>query len=96
MKNSISINQRLLNIIQNDFDGCEWFIIASNDLMNTLNKTIDLFNDNTKTFNYIKNHIGKIGIEISNVEKCLEAVEECYNKLVEALSVEFESKKISQ
>ena len=37
--------------------------------------------------------IGKIGIGISNVERCLDGVEECYNKSVELLSDEVSSEK---
>ena len=34
----------------------------------------------------IKDAIGKIGIEIGNVERCLSGVEDCYTKTVELLS----------
>ena len=34
--NNATIHQKLLDIIQDDFEGCEWFIIAANELMNTL------------------------------------------------------------
>ena len=41
----------------------------------------------------MKNSIGEIGIGISSVEKSLEGVEECYNKLVESLSQEAKMNK---
>jgi len=88
MKQPKIINQKLLHIIHNEFDGCEWFIISANELMKTLNVTIDMFKDSNKSFEEIKDYIGKIGIGISNVEKCLDGVEECYSKLIEALSNE--------
>lgn len=88
-----TINQKLLHIIKNEFEGCEWFIISSNELMKTLNDTTELFQDSSKSFEDIKNYIGEIGISIGNVEKCLEGVEECYGRLVEALSNEAQKNK---
>ena len=86
MKQTGSINKRLLDIIQNDYDGCEWLIISTNELMGTINDTIEIFNDNNRSFEDIKNYIGKIGIGISAVEKCLDGAEECYCKLIEEMS----------
>ena len=85
-KQTRSINKRLLDIIQNDYDGCEWLIISTNELMGTINDTIEMFKDNNKSFEDIKNSIGKIGIGISDVEKCLDGVEECYSKMIEEMS----------
>jgi len=93
MNQTRSINKRLLDIIQNDYDGCEWLIISANELMRTINYTIEMFKDNNRSFEDIKNSIGKIGIGISNVEKCLDGVEECYSKMVEEISND--SKNIS-
>jgi uncharacterized protein YerC len=95
MKNTQTINQRLLEIIEKDFDGCEWFIIAANDLMGTLNETIEMFRDENTTFSTIKNSIGKVGIGIGNVERCLEGVEDFYSKAVEILSAEAQKNKDS-
>ena len=86
MKKSKTINQKLLDSVQNDFVVCEWFIIASNELMKTLNDTIDMFKNNDTPFEEIRDSVGKIGIGIRNVEKCLDGVEECYNKMIEILS----------
>ena len=83
-----------MHIIQNEYDGCEWFIISANELMKILNDTIDMFKeDSGKSFEEIKDSIGNIGIGLSNVEKCLEGVEECYSKLVETLSNETKKNK---
>lgn len=89
-----TLNQKLLHIIQNDFDGCEWFIIAANELMKTVSDTIILFKDANTTFETIRDSIGKIGVGIGNVERCLDGVEDCYNRTVELLSMEMHSKKI--
>ena len=88
MKNSETLHQKLHTIIQEDFDGCEWFIIAANDLMNTLSEIVSMANDSTTPVEKITRTIGKIGIGISNVERCLDGVEDCYNKSVELLSNE--------
>lgn len=88
-----SLNQRLLDIIEKDFDGCEWFIIAANELMKTLNETIEMFKDEHTSFETIKNSIGKIGVGIGNVERCLEGVEDFYNNSVEILSKEIQKHK---
>jgi len=82
------MHQKLLTLIQDDFEGCEWFIIAANDLMNTLTDIVSMANDSTTPVEKITNTIGKIGIGISNVERCLDGVEDCYNKSVELLSDE--------
>ena len=93
MQQTRSINKALLDIIQNDYDGCEWLIISANELMRTINDTIEMFKDNNRSFEDIKNSIGMIGIGISNVEKCLDGVEECYSKMIEEMSTD--SKKRS-
>ena len=85
MKNPQTIHQKLLTIIQDDFEGCEWFIIAANDLMNTLSDIVSMASDTTTPVEKITTTIGKIGIGISNVERCLDGVEDCYNKSVQLL-----------
>jgi len=85
MKKLQGLHQRLLDLLEKDFDGCEWFIISSNELMATLNETIEMLKDADTSFETIKDSIGKIGIGIGNVERCLEEVEDFYNKTVEML-----------
>ena len=88
MDSEKSVHQKLLQIIQDEYDNCEWFIISSNELMKTLHDTTTMFKDRSKTYEEIKDSIGKIGLGISNVEKCLDGVEECYNRIVEELANE--------
>ena len=85
MKNE-PVHNKLLSIIQDDFEGCEWFIVAANELMNTLSDIVTMANDSNTPVEKINRAIGKIGIGISNVEQCLDGVEDCYNKSVELLS----------
>ena len=87
MKNE-KVHNRLRSIIQDDFEGCEWFIVAANELMNTLSDIVTMANDTNTPVEKINRAIGKIGIGISNVERCLDGVEDCYNKSVELLSDE--------
>ena len=84
MKNQ-PVHSKLLSIIQDDFEGCEWFIIAANELMNTLSDIVSMASDSTTPVEKINKAIGKIGIGISNVERCLDGVEDCYNKTVKLL-----------
>ena len=95
MKNIQTLNQRLLAIIDKEYEGCEWFLIAANELMGTLNEMIEMFKDENTSFATIKNSIGKVGIGIGNVERCLEGVEDFYSKAVEILSEDAQKNKES-
>ena len=86
-------NQKLLKIIEEDFDGCEWFIISANELMQTLNESMELCRNQETTLETIKDFIGKIGIGIGNVQHCLDGVEDCYSKTVELLTKEINGLK---
>ena len=85
-----TIHQKLLKVLQEDFDGCEWFIISANELMKTLNDLNEMYTNDNTSLESIKNSIGKIGIGIGNVQKCLDGVEDCYSKSVEVLGDEME------
>ncbi len=90
MEDSKNAHQKLLKVLQDDFDGCEWFIISANELMNTLNELSEMYKDKKTSLEAIKNSIGKIGIGIGNVQRCLDGVEDCYSKSVEVLGDEME------
>ena len=81
-------HQKLLKLLKEDYDGCEWFIISANELMQKLNQSMELCKNNQTSLETIKDFIGEIGIGISNVQKCLDGVEDCYSKTVELLSNE--------
>ena len=85
--------QKLLKIIEEDYDGCEWFIISANELMQKLNKSMELCKNNQTSLETIKNFIGEIGLGISNVQRCLDGVEDCYSRTVELLSDEIKDLK---
>ena len=86
-------HQKLLKIIEEDYEGCEWFIISANELMQKLNKSIELYKNNQTSLETIKDFIGEIGIGVGNVQRCLDGVEDCYSKTVEQLSKEMNSLK---
>ena len=90
MEDSKNAHQKLLKVLQDDFDGCEWFIISANELMKTLNDLSEMYKNKNTSLESIKNNIGKIGIGIGNVQKCLDGVEDCYSKSVEVLGDEME------
>lgn len=90
MEDSKNAHQKLLKVLQDDFDGCEWFIISANELMNTLNELSEMYKDKKTSLEAIKNSIGKIGIGIGNVQRCLDGVEDCYSKSVEVLGDEMD------
>ena len=90
MEDSKDTHQKLLKVLQDDFDGCEWFIISANELMKTLNDLSEMYKNKNTSLESIKNNIGKIGIGIGNVQKCLDGVEDCYSKSVEVLGDEME------
>ena len=85
--------QKLLKIIEEEYDGCEWFIISANELMQKLNESIELCKNKQISLETIKDFIGEIGIGIGNVQRCLDGVEDCYSKTVELLSKEINSLK---
>ena len=86
-------HHKLLKIIKDDYDSCEWFIISANELMQKLNESIELCQNNQTSLETIKDFIGEIGIGIGNVQRCLDGVEDCYSKTVEVLSKEINSLK---
>ena len=88
-----STHQKLLKIIEEEYDGCEWFIISANELMQKLNDSMELYKNNQTSLETIKNFVGEIGIGISNVQRCLDGVEDCYSKTVELLSEEIKYSK---
>ena len=86
-------HKKLLEVIEEDYDSCEWFIISANELMQKLNESMELCNNNQTSLETIKDFIGEIGIGIGNVQRCLDGVEDCYSKTVELLSKEINSLK---
>ena len=54
MEDSKNAHQRLLKVLEDDFDGCEWFIISANELMKTLNDLSEMYKDKQTSLEAIK------------------------------------------
>jgi len=87
-KISEPLKQKLLTILKNDYEECQFFMAASQLLTNKIHDITDIIENRDPDFNTLRDSIGEIGIFISHTEKRLGEVEECYTKLVEALSEE--------
>ena len=88
MKTSATLKKRLITIIKDDYEECQFYIASSHMLINKIKDLTEIINQQETDFNKLRDEIGEIGIFISNAEKRLEEVEECYTKLVEALAEE--------
>jgi cell division GTPase FtsZ len=87
-KTSDRLKQKLLTILNDDYEECQFFMAASQLLTNKIQDVSETVNEQDIDFNKLRDVISEIGIYISNTEKRLEEVEECYTKLVEALAEE--------
>ncbi len=87
------LKQRLLAILKDEYEGCQFFMAASNILTNKIADLTETIQSHEIEFNNLRDSIGEIGLFISNTEKRLEEVEECYTKLVDALAKEKPRKK---
>lgn len=87
-KVSEELKRNLNSILKDDFEGCQFFMAAAQLLTN---KMIDLsasLDNEDFDFDALRDAICEIGPFINNVEHRLLDVEECYTRLVEALSIE--------
>ena len=87
-KTTETLKKKLLTILIDDYEKCEFFMAASQILINKLHDVTDIIEKDDTDFNRLRDSIGEVGILISHTEKRLEEVEECYTKLVEALADE--------
>jgi hypothetical protein len=83
-----TLKKKLLTILIDDYENCEFFMAASQMLANKIQDAKDLIEKGDTDFTRLRDSIGEIGIFISHTEKRLEEVEDCYTKLVEALADE--------
>jgi phosphotransacetylase len=87
-KTSDKLKKKLLVILKDDYEECKFFMAASQLLTNKIQDVSEIVKEQDIEFNKLRDVISEIGIYISNTEKRLEEVEECYTKLVEALAEE--------
>lgn len=85
---SQQLQNRLLSILRDDYDECQFFMATSNMLTNKIKDIASLIQNEKVEFNRLRDVIGEIGLFINNTEKRLQDVDECYTKLIEALAEE--------
>ena len=80
------IKERIISIVKEDYEECRFYTAASQLLVNKINDISKSLEQESVDFTEFRDSIGEIGIFLSNAEKRLLEVEECYTKLVEALA----------
>jgi len=82
------LQKNIMDILKNEYEYCDFFMAASNILTHHIKEISDTVSKNNCDFEKLRDDICEIGVYISNTEKRLLEVEECYTKLVEALANE--------
>jgi hypothetical protein len=82
---SEQVKHKLNTILIKDYEECQFFFAATHLLKDKIKTIADLVKQDEIDFATLRDTIGELGIYISNIEKGLYQVEECYTKLVEAL-----------
>jgi hypothetical protein len=85
---SKKLKQKLLAILKDEYEDCRFFMAASNILTNKISDLSETIQNDNLNFNELRDSIGEIGLFLSNTEKRLQEVEDCYTKLVEILAEE--------
>ncbi len=80
------LKKNLISIIKKDYEECQFYMASTNMLIHKIQDIAASLEKDSLDFNTLRDQIGEVGIFISNAEKRLLEVEECYTKLVEALS----------
>jgi hypothetical protein len=81
-----TLKQKLLSIIKKDYEECSFYTASANMLIHKIQDIAASLEKDELDFNKLRDEIGEVGLFISNAEKRLQEVEECYTKLVEALA----------
>jgi methyl-accepting chemotaxis protein len=80
------LKAKVRKLIHDDFEDLNWFRIASEETVRTVYDFTRVVEDDTNSFEDIKDAVGQIGQAIHHMEAMLDQVEECYNELVETVS----------
>jgi len=80
------VRAKLVSILKDDYEDCSFFLAASRMLTGKIEDISAAVQNSETDFENLRDSIGEIGLLISNAEKRLEEVEECYTKLVDALA----------
>lgn len=78
--------ERLAAIIVTDYEECHFFAASAQMLVNKIKDFSLRIQEQGTSFEQLRDEIGQIGVFLSNAEKRLQEVEDCYTKLVENLS----------
>ncbi len=82
---SQTVKHKLSSILLKDYEECQFFFAAAHLLRDQLQKISEQVQREEIEFTLVRDTIGELGIYISNLERGLQEVEECYTKLVAAL-----------
>jgi len=80
------LKKNLISIIKKDYEECQFYMASTNMLIHKIQDIAASLEKDSLDFNTLRDEIGEVGLFISNAEKRLLEVEECYTKLVEALA----------
>ncbi|MBN2108737.1 MAG: hypothetical protein JW832_15030 [Deltaproteobacteria bacterium] len=80
------LKKNLLSIIKKDYEECQFYMASTNMLIHKIQNIAASLEKDSLDFNTLRDEIGEVGLFVSNAEKRLLEVEECYTKLVEALA----------
>ncbi len=78
--------ERLSSIIVTDYEECQFFAASAQMLVNKIKDFSQRIQEQGTSFEQLRDEIGQIGVFLSNAEKRLQEVEDCYTRLVEGLS----------
>lgn len=85
---SESLKEQLVTIIRQEYENCDFLPAAAQLLTGRIKLLCEEVAMGKPSFTQLRDSIGEIGIFLSNTEKRLSEVEDCYTKLVEALADE--------
>ena len=80
------LKQKLISIFKKDYEDCQFYMASTNMLLHKIQDIALSLEKDELEFDKLRDEIGEVGLFISNSEKRLEEVEDCYTKLVEALA----------
>lgn len=86
---SLLLKQHIQNIIRDEYEECKFFVACASMLSHKFTEIAQLVErEQDVDFIRLRDLITELGPLISNAEKRLQDVDECYTKLVEALAAE--------
>jgi len=82
-----ALKQHIQEIIRDEYEECKFFVASASMLSHKFTEIAQLVaQENDIEFTRLRDMITEIGFLLSNTEKRLQDVDECYTKLVEAIA----------